>query len=181
MLSLQESPDPDADDPKFFETRHMCPCCQEYIVYTDEVFLVEVTEAAQEGGQILTQPLQGDDGDYSFEPYLMHLMCWEEVLEQMREATQDTPPVECIDGILYCKGCMSTIGSFEPFVAAYLGEIRVSHRNPNLVKDDKFEKNPNFDSYCLACIVHVFEEHFEDWEDLFAEFNIGMEEDDDES
>ena len=180
-VSRLESPDPDADDPLYFETQHMCPCCQEYLVYTDEVYLVEVTEAAQDGGRIATQPMISDEGDYLYEPYIMHFQCWEEVLEQIREATQDQPPVECVDGILFCKCCGSTIGNFEPYVAAYIGEIRVSQRSPNLTKNDKIERYPDADPICLACIVHVFEEHFEDWEDLFAEFNIGTEDDDDES
>lgn len=161
-----------------FETERMCPCCQEYIVYTDEVFILEVIEAAQDGGSILTQPLLDVDGDYEFEPYILHLMCWEEVLEQIREATQDQPPVECANGILLCSCCKSTIAAFEPFISARLAEIHVSRRCPSGNPTDTIETYGSLDPVCLACIVFVFEDHFEDWDDLFSDFNLGMDEED---
>ena len=175
-----EEDDEDEEERQIFETKHMCPCCQEYLTYTDEVYLLEITEAAKDGEQIATQPLLAEDGDYRYEPYILHFMCWEEVIEQMREAAQDQPPVECADGIMLCQICNSTIGNFEPFLGASYAEIYVSQRSPSGEKADKVMRFGGMDAICLACVVHVFEDHFEDWEDLFSDFNLGFGEDEDE-
>lgn len=181
-LMLQSSlPEEDEEEVRsIFETNHLCPCCQDYVLYTDEVYLLEITEAAKDGNQIVSQPLMCDDGDYLYEPYILHFMCWEEVLEQMREITADQPPAESPDGILKCQVCESTIGNFEPFLAANCAEIHVSQRSPNGEKSDRVAKNGGMDAICLPCLVHVFDQHFEDWEDLFNEFNISMGDADDE-
>jgi hypothetical protein len=181
MDNIAPEVEEEEDDPHLWcETQHQCPCCQEMLVYTDEIFLLEVTQAAQDGGQILTEPLLGIDGDYQFEPYMLHFQCWEEMQEQIQDMVRDQPPMECEDGILYCSCCKSTIGNFEPFVAVTFGEIQVSQRTPNGEPADKMLRLAPMDPVCLACIVNVFEENFDDWEELFADFNIGMEEDEDE-
>lgn len=179
---IESSKDDEEDYDSSFQTQHMCPCCQEYIIYTDEVFLVQVVESAQDGGQIVTQPIVSDEGDFLYEPYILHFMCWEELLEQMREITQDQLPVECVNGILYCHCCKSTIAAFEPFVSSQFAEVHRSGRAPNGgVHADKMHVCGDMYPICLACVVHVFEEHFPDWEDLFAQFDIPLEDDDDES
>lgn len=181
-MLLRRSVEEDEEERRLiYQSSHMCPCCQEYITYTDEVFLVEISEAARDGNQIVSQALIGEDGDFVFEPYVLHFMCWEELLEQMREITQDQPPVEAEDGILTCHCCGSTIGNFEPFMRSYVAEVHVAKRAPNGENTDTIATFNTMYPICLPCVVHVFEDNFPDWEDLFSEFNLGTEEDEDES
>ena len=117
----EENEDEEGLQEVIFGSQHECPCCQERILYTDEVFLLEVVEAAQDNGELQVQALLCDDGDYQFMPFVLHFSCWEEVLECIREEREDEPPVEHPEGILVCSCCESTIGPFEPFVAATCG------------------------------------------------------------
>lgn len=159
----------------------VCPCCQEPIMYTDEIFLLEVTESAQDGGQIVTQSVLDDEGDYRYPPSVVHLECWEEMLEQIREGTEDAPPVACENGILFCWQCESTIGSFEPYVSLTFGEVHVSHREPNGQFTEHLERLKRADAVCLSCMVHVVEDYLDDWEDLFENLPLHDEEDEEEN
>ena len=166
------------EPPKAFQSRQECHACHERLTYTDEIYQLEVVEAARENGQIECQPLLCDDGDYQFTPLLVHLECWETIVEQIQESRQDDPPVESPTGILICSCCESTIGSFEPFVSSTFGEIHVSQRGPSGQPAETICHLASRRPVCLSCMVYVIEDYFDEWEDLFHEFNITYEEDD---
>lgn len=164
----------------WFQSGHICTCCGDKLAYTDEVFLLEVVEAAQDHGQILCEPITTDEGDYEFEPLMVHLECWEEAIEQIRELREDEPPVESMDGILVCAQCQSSIVSFEPFVSATFGEIHVSQRKPNGEYADKMEKLAPMCPTCMPCMVRVIEDYFDDWEGLLEMLEVNFGNDDGE-
>lgn len=172
-----EDEEEEEEVPIAFQSRQECHGCHERLTYTDEVFQLEVVEAVRENGQVEYQALMVDDGDFQFSPLLLHLECWESVLEQINELRQDEPPVESLAGILVCESCRSTIGSFEPFTSATFGEIQVSQRCPSGQPAEKICYLAPRQAICLACMAYVIEEFFEEWEDLFYEFNISYEED----
>jgi hypothetical protein len=160
-----------------FRSSHSCAACQEHLIYTDEVFLLEVSEAVQVDGQIVFSPQLSTEGDYLFEPLLLHLECWEEIVEQIREMREDDPPVECENGILFCRECESTIGPQEPFINATFGEIQVSNRCPNGVVGDRFTPMAKPMHVCMACMVFVIEDYLDNWEDLLEALQIEVFED----
>lgn len=143
-----------------------CDCCGEELFLTDEVFVLEVSEAVRENNQFFSDFLRDEEGDYQFRPYMMHFACWEEVLEELYEATRDQPPMYAEDLVLKCTCCESTIGSFEPFIASTFGEIKASARQPSGQRSAVFEPLDGLKPVCLLCIVHVIDDHFEDWEEL---------------
>jgi len=163
LLLRREEEDDDEID---YRSEQECPCCQELILYTAEVFLLEIDQAAIVNGDLVIEPIQDAEGDYQFRPYILHLECMEEVIEQIREATEDQPPVAAEDPVLQCSQCGSTINQLEPFAASTFAEVQVSQRRPGGDAAEKILALDNAKPICLACMVHVIEDHFEDWEDL---------------
>lgn len=164
--SVEEEEDEDYDKMPWRQSGRECDCCGEGLPYTEEVFVLEVVEAASENGQIFHDILRDDDGDCLYTPYMMHLACWEEVLEYIDEAIADQPPAEAQDAILKCSRCESTIGNFEPFVASTFGEIGVSNRQPSGQPSATFQPMASVTPICLLCIAHVVEDHMDEWEEL---------------
>lgn len=157
---------------QWYRTSHDCACCQEYLTYTDEIYLLEVVEAAHHDGGIYVEPIVSETGDYAFDPLLLHIECWEEVKEQIRISREDEPPVECANGIFFCTSCESTIGAAEPFVSTTFGEIRISQRRPNGGSAEKVDKMGPSDPVCMACMVRVIEDFLDNWEDLLEALDI---------
>ena len=166
--ALEEEEEEDEDSiPPHRQSGRECDCCGEGLPYAEEVFVLEVMEAAEENGQLFHDILRDDvEGDYLYRPYMMHIACWEEALEAIDEAIADRPPMEAEDPILKCSRCESTIGNFEPFVASTFGEISVSERSPSGQPSAVFEPMGNITPVCLMCIVHVVDDHLDEWEEL---------------
>lgn len=163
---LVEEEDEDYDRMPWRQSGRECDCCGEGLPYNEEVFVLEVVEAARENGQIFHDVLHDEDGDNLYPPYMMHITCWEEVLEYIDEAIADQPPAEAEDAILKCSRCESTIGNFEPFVASTFGEIGVSERSPSGKPSAVFKPMASVTPVCLLCIAHVVEDHMDEWEEL---------------
>ena len=151
-----------------YKSDHTCDCCGGYFTYTDEVFLLEVGEAAKEYDGSLTWDILRfeDNGDYQYEPYILHFDCWEEILSDIQTCTQDCPPMTLAEGIMECCECKSTINTFEPFVASTFGEIQVSQRRPSGNPASKIERIGKPKPVCLPCMAYVIDEHFPAWEQL---------------
>jgi hypothetical protein len=163
----EDEEDEDEDElPPWRQSGRECDCCGEGLPYCEEVFVLEIAEAAGENGQIFHDILRDDEGEYLYRPYMMHVACWEEVLEAIDEAIADTPPAEAEQAILTCSRCESTIGNFEPFVASTFGEISVSDRRPSGKPSAFFEPMSSVTPVCLLCIQHVVEDHLDEWEEL---------------
>lgn len=161
-----EEEDEDYDKEPWRQSGRECDCCGEGLPYAEEVFVLEVVEAAGENGQVFHDILRDDEGDYLYRPYMMHITCWEEVLECIDEAIADQPPAEAQEAILKCSRCEGTIGNFEPFVASTFGEIGVSGRQPSGKPSAVFQPMGSVTPVCLLCIVHVVDDHLDDWEEL---------------
>lgn len=157
----------DEQDEKFwYKSERECDGCSETLTYTDEIFVLEVVEAAVENSTLFLDVLHDEEGGDLFPPYLMHLECWEEALEVIKEVVEDQPPMECEEAILKCTQCESMIGQFEPFISAQFGEIHVSSRSPSGRNTGTVQRLGTRSPVCLLCIRHVIEDHFEEWEDL---------------
>jgi hypothetical protein len=162
----EEEEEEEDEIPPHRRTGRECDCCGEGLVYCDEVFVLEVVEAARENGRIFHDILRDEEGDYLYRPYMMHIECWEEVLECIDEAIADQPPMKAKEAILKCSRCESAIGNFEPFVASTFGEIGVSGRSPSGKPSAVFQPMSDITPVCLLCIAHVAEDHLDEWEEL---------------
>lgn len=152
-------------DEQFYAGR-ACDLCGEEFYFTDEVFLLEVAEAAEENGVFFHDHMTNEEGEYLYVPYVMHLVCWEEVLEEVDEIIADQPVVETDEFIEKCSRCRSGIGNFDPFIASTFGELRMSPRQPNGEPTAMFTKLSTMTPVCIPCITHVIEDYFEEWEEL---------------
>ena len=170
LLRQEEDVDEDEEDddeiPPWQQSGRECDCCGEGLPYCEEVFVLEIAQAANEGGQLFHDILRDDDDEYLYRPYMMHVGCWEELLDAIDEAMADQPPLEANDAILACSRCQSTIGTFEPFMTATFGEIAASNRFPSGIKSARFEPLSSMNPVCLYCVQHVTEDHLDEWEEL---------------
>lgn len=163
---LEEPEDDDYDSNWYRKTNRECDGCGDPLCYADEIFILEVSEATMENGQFFMDVLHDDEGNYLYRPYVMHLECWEEAVEMIEEIVADNPPMECDNGLLLCHCCQSTIAHFEPFVSSQFGEIHVSQRSPSGMATETLERIGHMKPVCIACIVHVVDDHFDEWEEL---------------
>jgi hypothetical protein len=150
-----------------YQAKIACDLCGDYFYYTDDVFVLEVAEAAQEyNGAISCMPLTGLDDEYQYAPYVVHVSCYEELKEYIEEAMEDVPPKNAPDPIIRCICCDSEIGQFEPFCAVSFGEIQVSRRCPSGSPTEKIERSGEPDPICVLCLSKVIGDHLDVWDDL---------------
>lgn len=154
------------DDDSWYKAGRECDECGDEFSFNDEIFVLEVKEATVENGELFMELIQGDDGKPAYVTQVLHLECWEDAIEFMRDAMADTPPVTAEEPIMTCSCCESEIGKFEPFVASTFGEIQCSKRAPNNQSTTTIERLGQMKPVCLLCIAHVLEDHFAGWEEL---------------
>ena len=159
---------------QWYASAHICAGCQECLTYTDEIFLLCVSESEQRDGQIVTSPITDASGEYRFPPLILHIECLEELMEQVYQLRGDEPPVECMNGIIFCDSCSSTIGPLEPYVTSTFGELHVSQRRPNGESTDTIEQLSAPTAICMACMVYVVQDYLEDWDDLLEALEINF-------
>lgn len=151
-----------------YKTGHVCDCCGEWLYYNDEVIVLEISECAKDPTGPKWQPIYGEDGDYQYAPYLMHLECWEEIIEEVKELLEEHEiGMEADHPVLPCWVCSSDIAAFEPYAAASFGELQVSQRCPSNKSVDRIQRMGHPKAVCLACVSYAAPTHFEAWEDLF--------------
>lgn len=166
-LLSEEEEAAEAEDQPWTKSERTCDFCEEHFTYTDEIFVLEVSESVAENGEVFTDILRDeDDGDYRFRPYLMHFACWEETLETIREAVADMLPVPADEVVQLCSCCESEIAPNEAFVATQFGEIHISERSPNRLPTSTIARLGKMHPVCLLCLAHVIDSHFDEWEDL---------------
>lgn len=94
-------------------------------------------------------PLLDDEtGEPEVEPLFFHLDCWDEVLENIEELTEDEPPVEEPDSMLTCDCCQSSIRMGERVATISTGEFEKSQRLGGLLF---IENEVAPDVMCLPC------------------------------
>lgn len=166
-----QQPDEDDDATEasnlIFKSQQECTHCGDTILYTDELFLLELQTAKRfEENPMGCELLVDEEGDFMFPPYLLHLECWESILEEIREKCEDKPPTNSTDPVLICTVCCSMIGHQEVFVLASFGEVHASQRRPTDEVTDQFNRIGAPTCVCLECIVSVIDECLPDWDDL---------------
>lgn len=151
------------------KTGHTCTDCEEAIVYTEEAFLIEVVQPQVIGGQVFLHPIIDEndpDGDFLFQPYFFCFKDWEAHYEELREQTEDEPPVPDTLSVLECACCSSGIREWEYTGKFTLGEFHISRRSPNKVPEPKFQPNGKPDLLCLYCLSVINDNYIVMWDDL---------------
>jgi hypothetical protein len=146
----------------------VCAQCDENLIYMEDVFAIHVMRAVIVNGVPTLQPLLDDEGEFMYEPYFLHFKCWEEIVIELKEERENSPPIPDEYGILRCDCCGSDIREHEPSLVATLGELIVSKRAPTSGRTMMFHVSGAPDVYCLWCLSTINEEHLEFWEDGVA-------------
>ena len=158
--------DPDGVEIPYM-TEHCCASCEDQLFLTDEVVLLQVVYANFTGTQIECYDIDDGVGGFIYEPYFLHIDCWEELIEGLGELTEDCPPLLDPMSIFDCSHCKSGIRSWESSCLVTPGELRRSPRSPTGVQNVHFDAclgEPKL--LCISCIAQMTEEVVEMWDDL---------------
>lgn len=150
-----------------YRTEHNCAYCDERIYVCDEVILVQIVYPNFVVDHIELYDIDNGCGGFEYEPWFFHLDCWESVMEELDELTEDAPPMLDPLSIFDCSHCKSGIRPWESSCLVTPGEFHRSPRAPNGVQDIHFEAclgEPQL--LCTACIAMINDELFEMWEDF---------------
>jgi hypothetical protein len=157
-------PDPD-ELAEMYRTPHSCASCEDDLFLTDELVLVQVVYPNFVGTHVECYDIDNGQGGFVHEPYFLHLDCWESLMEELDELTEDTPPILDPLSIYDCSHCKSGIRAWETSCLVTPGELRYSPRVPNGVHTIHFDNclgEPQL--MCISCILRMNEEVFEMWE-----------------
>lgn len=162
-------------DPRVWSrSKRECPYCGDWIGYTEELFLLQVCSARMTEGQLDWGPMMADNGvHFRYLPHLFHFKCWETILDDVRQMTEDVPPHDAKDPVMICTVCSSLIGAEEAFITVTYTELQVSRRCPSGTITDALEHMGTPEPICLECVSNVVEEHFPAWEDIFYDMPEG--------
>lgn len=161
---------PYLNDQSSWETDRVCAQCGEPLLFTEEVWLLTIVLPHIHENQLLLTPCLDDEGEFLYDPYLVHFSCWEEIEEDLREEVENTPPI--VDGLapLRCKICESSIREWELAAAFSLGELHVSKKSPEPTgRGIAFVPSGEPDLVCLYCMHLINEDHLEFWENGVAQ------------
>ncbi len=147
------------------ETSATCISCGDAFTLDDEVFLATIRFLVV-GASVLEQHLVVDDhGDFMYEPLFFHIECWEAVVDELREAYEDIPPLEHGEAVRTCTFCKSGVLQWEYFARANIGEFHRSQKSPDGNLHHRFisfDKNEG-SLMCLSCMAYVRSEVLEIW------------------
>lgn len=143
---------------------HQCARCQDEILLTDEVYVLQVVSATMNGDfQIL--PVQCEDEDYLYEPRFFDFECWEDSIQELLNLTSDIPPLLHEEAILECELCESGICLNEYFAQLVCGEIRRSAQTPDGHPTIHFEPIGGTTTLCLSCLKHINDDVHVMWDE----------------
>lgn len=161
-------------DINWSNTAFFCTTCGEPIEYKEEVFAITVVLAqmTERGMQYL--PVLFEDGDFLYEPHILHAHCSEESREELFELVRDTPPVEDPYAVINCTTCQSGVRTGEVVALATYGEIRISQRSPNGMNGgstfESLDDDPTV--LCVCCINKLSKEVVDElWKDDVRQFH----------
>ncbi len=148
-----------------------CDSCGKTFTSTDEVFQSTIRYVVGAGTRFEQRHVTDTDGDIRFLPILMHLECWEEVVEELREQIEDQPPTEDADSVLYCTLCGSGVREWEYYARLHIGELHRSLRAPDGEHLWKFTRvdTGNGTLVCIGCMSTIHDDVLEIWEDVSQE------------
>jgi predicted nucleic acid-binding Zn ribbon protein len=167
VISFERTDDEEEDLPSYMQTEEICPSCGENIDFDEEIYLVQISSARYENGNLVITPVTSKDGDYDFDPYFMDIECWEDLVKECRDKANDFPPIVHPKGIIECGVCGSSVLPDEYFGSATIGELKLSERRPNDQSAVRFKANGVMDVICLSCLTYGNEEELELWEPEF--------------
>jgi hypothetical protein len=158
--------DEDDDPEKWALTDEICASCGERLLFTDEIYLIQIVQTQVVEGRVEIYPVQDEEGDFAYTPHFIHLECWEDVDESTREKVRDEPPIPCEGAAVECSICASGILPWEYLGVIALGELRVSDRHPNGKSAIRFVANGHPEALCIACLTHILIEEIELWDGI---------------
>jgi hypothetical protein len=150
-------------------TGFVCTDCGDDITYMDEVFVLDVVQPMKcESGTLYYEVTdeQNPEEGFIFEPYRFCFQCWEKNYEEIRNETQDEPPVLDTYSEHECVLCASGIRDQELAGRFTLGEFHVSARAPNGIRGPCFTPIGNPDLLCLYCLSLLNDGYIDMWPDL---------------
>lgn len=154
-----------------FATNICCDSCGTRFVEDDEIFQSTIRYSIVLDDTITTleqHHVQDDEGELRFDPILLHIECWETVVEGLKEALEDMPPIEDPEQVLTCTFCESSVREWEYYARVHIGELQPSPRAPEgepVWRFIQFSKN-NGSIMCLSCMSRVHDEVLEIWDDV---------------
>lgn len=152
-----------------YETGHVCAECQETLIVTDELVLLQIiVPRVNAQGQIEYSPFERADGSYAYEPYFFHSRCWDDLEERLAGLLEDEgcSPVHDAYSFRVCDACKSGIRPMEPVAMVSAGELRASKRAPNGEHSAAFATYEPTRFYCLSCIRAVNDDLLEMWDHI---------------
>ena len=144
-----------------YKSGHHCHGCMDAILYTDEVYLLQVVYAqvSEQGLELIQLP--------QYEPLFLDFSCWENLEEDLYEKVEDTPPILDDYAVLECSVCSSGIRALEVMGLATYGELHCSQRVPNGILSTTFETVDQTPTViCISCAKLANDEILELWADL---------------
>lgn len=150
-------------------TDHVCADCGADITYMDEVFLLQVVRPIRHDGRIVYYAVpneQNPEEGFQFAPYYFCFRCWEKNYDEIREDTEDEPPIMDTLSQFDCVCCASGIREGELAGIFTLGEFRISERAPNGIRGAHFTPISNSDMLCIYCLTLLNEGYIDMWQNL---------------
>ena len=152
------------------KTQQICAQCHEPPVFTEELVLLQIVQPRFFNGQLLLHPVLDDDtGDFQYEPYFLHFMCWEGIEEDLEEEISNTPPISDDHSPIQCRYCNSGIREWEKCGAVLMGELHVSKRAPNGERGEDFVGLGDPYLVCFYCLLIINDGILEFWENGVAQ------------
>lgn len=148
-----------------------CTACGDQIHFTDEVYLITmVSLTISPEGSVVYEPLLAEDDDYLYAPLFAEFVCWENAVDDLRRAIEDSPPYSdpyAMKSLVDCSICGGSILLHESLGLATKGEIHCSQRCPDGTAASTFDdQDPDPTVVCLCCMSALNEEHIDLWEEI---------------
>lgn len=151
IYGVEEEDERDPDD-----TEHSCSHpCGDTLPYDTEVFLLTVAVCSMQLGRLAFPPALDTDNDFLYEPCFFCFSCYEEIEEEIRTRTRDTPPIADDYAVLDCSVCASGIRRDEVIGMVQIGEFIKSHRTPDDGSCTAFKPNSaelTDHVLCITCL-----------------------------
>lgn len=164
---LVEEDEQESDLPENYwaRTERSCANCEELLCFNEEIIqiiIVQAQQVPQEG--TLFYPVLNDDGDFEYEPLLLHFECYESACDEYHELIADEPKSRSrtpSTDLFRCSFCKDGIGPFQEFGHIVLGEIDISERRnePTFKETEGGSPEP----VCLGCLERIHEQVIELW------------------
>jgi len=150
---FEEEEDTEEEEDESLEpTGCYCGQCSNELEMVEEVFLLRVVQPYMVDGKLQHNDVLTHEGEFKYEPSFFCFDCCEEVLEELREMQEDSPPISDPHGILLCDICESDILQGELVGLAQFGEIHWSERAPNGRYSPVFVDMNDEKHICISCL-----------------------------